>query len=79
MIRAAWDSARHTLTIVTQGATSTVRADLLPSFTLTGDAVHSFAVRFTPPFQLTPPVATFLYYVDDTQMVYTDDTAMEYA
>lgn len=66
---ARWDKARHTLTVVSAGSTRTVLADLSPSL----------SVRFTAPFSLTPPSATFLYYADDTAMQYADNTAMEYA
>lgn len=66
---ARWDRDRHLLTVVSQGSTRTVRADLSPSF----------KVKFTPPHSLTPPVAVYLFYADDTAMVYADDTAMEYA
>lgn len=64
---ARWDRDRHLLTVVSQGSTRTVRADLSPSF----------KVRFTPPHSL--GAATALLYADDTAMVYADDTAMEYA
>lgn len=66
---ARWDSARHSLTIVADGATTRVRADLSPSF----------SVQFTPPVDGVPPTATPMFYADDTAMVYADDTAMEYA
>lgn len=66
---ARWDKARHTLTVVAAGSTRTVLADLSPSL----------SVRFTAPFSLTPPVATYLYYADDTEMFYADDTQLEYA
>ncbi|MGE4153375.1 MAG: hypothetical protein AB7G17_14110 [Phycisphaerales bacterium] len=66
---ARWDSGRHSLTIVSDGSTRTVRADLSPSFT----------VKFTPPVDGTPPVAVYLFYADDTAMQYADSTAMEYA
>lgn len=45
---ARWDTARHSLTIVADGATTRVRADLSPSF----------SVQFTPPVDNTPLVAT---------------------
>ena len=66
---ARWDRGRHLLTVVSQGSTRTVRADLSPSFT----------VRFTPPVDGSAPTANALLYADDTAMVYADDTAMEYA
>lgn len=66
---ARWDSARHSLTIVADGATTRVRADLSPSF----------SVQLTPPVDGTPPSATYLYYADDTAMRYADNTQLEYA
>jgi len=66
---ARWDRARHTLTVVSEGGTRRVLADLSPSF----------RVVFTPPVDTTPPVATPLYYADNTAMTYADSTAMEYA
>ena len=69
MRRVDWSRARHVLTVVDHGGTSRVLVDVSPSLT----------VRFTPPVDGGAPVATPLYYADNTAMTYADSTAMEYA
>ena len=64
---ARWDSARHSLTIVADGATTRVRAELAPSFSV----------------QLTPPVdgvnLNAVRWDDDTPSLWDDGTTMEWA
>ena len=69
MRSARWDRERHLLTVVAEGGTRRVLADLSPSF----------RVVFTPPVDGGAPAATYLLYADDTAMQYADSTAMEYA
>ena len=47
--------------------------------TVVSRVAASTVVTCTFTYDPTPPVATYLFYADDTAMTYADSTAMEYA